>query len=319
MRRWSSALTLSVIGFGVLMVGCGQRSEATREVGARPRIALIMKSLANEFFFTMAEGARAHESEHADEYELSVNGIKDERDIARQVALVEEMIAKDVDAIVIAPADSKALIGVCKRAIRAGIIVINIDNKMDSDALASANVEIPFVGPDNRAGARMVGEYLARRLQPSDEVAILEGVVTAFNAQERRLGFLDAINDADLKIVASQSGEWEMNIANRVAAAIISANPDVKAILCSNDSMALGALAALKSANRQGDVLIVGFDNISAIQSAIRNHEVLATADQHAEQLAVFGIEAALQILAGSAPAQSRTTPVDLITAETLK
>ena len=74
----------------------------------KPRVALIMKSLANEFFSTMAEGAKQHQAAHADSYDLIVNGIKNETDLAEQVNLVEQMIAQQVDAIVIAPADSKA-------------------------------------------------------------------------------------------------------------------------------------------------------------------------------------------------------------------
>src|SRR5262245_18590945 len=87
---------------------------------AKPRIALIMKSLANEFFATMAEGAKRFEKEHAGAFELIVNGIKDERDLSRQVALIDEMIAQGVGAIVLAPADSKALISACRRARDAG-------------------------------------------------------------------------------------------------------------------------------------------------------------------------------------------------------
>jgi ribose transport system substrate-binding protein len=82
--------------------------------------------------------------------------------------------------------------------------------------------------------------------------------------------------------------------------------------------MALGALAAVKAAGREGEVLIVGFDNISAIQGAVRSGEVLATADQHADQLAVYGIEYALQILRDGIAPQDRETPVDVVTAESL-
>lgn len=110
-----------------------------------------MKSLANEFFATMADGARRHQRDHIDAYELIVNGIKDERDLSRQVSLVDEMIAQGVDAIVIAPADSKALVSACKRAQQAGIVVVNIDNKLDDHVLTDQGIEVPFVGPDNRA------------------------------------------------------------------------------------------------------------------------------------------------------------------------
>ena len=75
------------------------------------------------------------------------------------------MIAQGVDAIVIAPADSKALVPVCKRAMDAGIIVVNIDNKFDAEVLKDKNAKIPFVGPDNRKGARLAGEYLAHETE----------------------------------------------------------------------------------------------------------------------------------------------------------
>jgi ribose transport system substrate-binding protein len=301
-----------------LMLQAGCTTDPNRGAADRPRIALIMKSLANEFFATMAEGARQHQAQHPDQYDLIVNGIKDERDLNRQVALVDEMIAMGVDAIVIAPADSKALVSVLKRAQQAGIVVVNIDNKLDDQVLAEAGATIPFVGPDNRAGAKLVGDYLATHLQPGDQVGVLEGIRTAFNGQQRRLGFEDAMNQAGIKIADSQSAQWEMDQANRIAAAMISERPGIKALLCANDSMALGALAAVKAAGRSGQIAIVGFDNITAIRQAIRDGAVLATADQYADQLAVFGIEYALQILRGEATPADRETPVDLITAENL-
>ena len=82
--------------------------------------------------------------------------------------------------------------------------------------------------------------------------------------------------------------------------------------------MALGAVAAVKEAGRAGQVLVVGFDNISAVRDLVRDGRVLATVDQHADQLAVFGIEYALDILGGQATPADRETPVDLVTAETL-
>jgi ribose transport system substrate-binding protein len=302
--------------------GC-QRSEsrpdsgsAAKKPGERPRIALIMKSLANEFFVTMADGARQHQAEHSGDYELIVNGIKDESDLAQQVALVEQMVASGVDAIVVAPADSRALVPSLRRAQKAGVVVVNIDNKLDDATLSAAGVEIPFVGPDNREGARMVGAELAKRLRPGDAVAIVEGIPTAFNAQQRRQGFEDAMRTAGMRVVAVQSGHWEQAKANAVVSAMLREHPDLKAILASNDNMALGAVAAVRQGGKAGQVAVVGFDNISAIREMLRDGRVLATADQHAAQLAVFGIEYALQILRGQAKPQDHRTPVDLVTAE---
>jgi ribose transport system substrate-binding protein len=286
---------------------------------AKPRIALVMKSLANEFFKTMQDGATAHQQAHAAEYELIANGTKDELDLSRQVEIVEQMIAQQVQAIVIAPADSKALVPVCQRAQAAGIVVINIDNKLDAAVLAERNLRIPFVGPDNRKGARLAGEALARRLKPGDQVAILEGVPTAFNAQQRKAGFEDAMKAAGMNIVSSQSASWETAKANQVAAALLVEKPELKAILCANDSMALGAVAAIRAAGKAEQIRVIGFDNIQAVRQLLKDGQVLATVDQHGDQLAVYGIEYALESLKNKTSPADRETTVDLITAEQTK
>ena len=188
------------------------------------------------------------------------------------------------------------------------------------EVLKLEGISVPFVGPDNKAGAKKVGDYLATKLTGGESVLVLEGIRTSFNAQQRREGFQAAMDEAGIKIADSQSAEWEMSKANTIASSMLSEHPEVKASLAANDSMALGAIAAVKSAARGEDVMIVGFDNISAVREAIEDGRVLATADQHGDQLAVFGIEAALAMLADPrATPEDVETPVDLITAETLK
>lgn len=278
----------------------------------KPLIALVMKSLGNEFFMTMEQGARDHQASNASRYELVTNGIKDEQDVGKQMELVEQMIASGVDAIVITPTDSKALAPVCKRAMDAGIVVVNIDNKFDEAVLKDIGITIPFVGPDNRKGAKAVAEYAVTKLQPGDPVAVIEGVPTAFNAQQRKLGFEDALNAAGVKIVTSQSAGWEMNEATNVVGAIITEHPEIKAFICANDSMALGAVAALRAAGKD-EVLVTGYDNISAVQELMKEGRILVTADQHSDQLAVFGIEYALEMLEKGGVPADRETPVDLI------
>ena len=317
----SASLLLSIC-IPLAMVGCQPNASNTSSPPAspdKPKIALVMKSLANEFFSTMAEGAKQHQSQNSQQYELVVNGIKDERDLARQAAIVDEMIAAKVQAIVVAPADSKALVPVLRRAKLAGLVVVNIDNKLDEEILKAESLAVPFVGPNNLLGAKSVGQHLAKSLKPGDQVAVLEGIRTSFNATQRRLGFEQAMKDAGMQIVDSQSANWETNQANTIAASMLNAHPDLKAILAANDSMALGAMAAIKAANKTDTVQVVGFDNISAAQEAIRQGKMLATADQHGDQLAVYGIELALKLLQDpkSLP-EDRETPVDLITAGSL-
>jgi len=296
-----------------------QAAPAAKAAKAGPyRIALVMKSLANEFFLTMENGARAHQQAHASEYELLANGIKDEQDVARQIDLVEQMVAQGVDALVIAPADSKALVGACKRALDAGVVVINIDNKFDAGVLEERGITIPFVGPDNRKGAKLAADHLAAALPPGAPVAVLEGIPSAFNGIQRKLGFDDSIQEKGLTLVTSQSASWEMEKANQVAASILTEHPEIQALLCANDNMALGAAAAVRTAGRAGQVKIIGFDGITAVRDMIREGQILCTVDQHADKLAEFGIDYALQVLRGEATPADKETAVDLVTAETV-
>ena len=288
------------------------------ESGEVPDIALVMKSLANEFFLTMEQEARSHNAKSEEPYRLIANVIRNESDISGQVRIVENMIAQDVDAIIIAPADSRALIPVCERAIRQGIVVINIDNRFDRETLGERGLTIPFVGPDNREGARMVGSYLAEHLEPGDGAAIIEGIPTAYNSQERARGFEEALTSRGVEILARKSGEWDMEQANVVVTSLLSEFPEVKGIACANDSMALGAVAAVKAAGKQEEIHVVGFDNISAAQQMLRSGQILATADQFAGSIAIYGIEYALDALNGRVGLEDRQTPVELVTKESI-
>ncbi len=313
------SLSTSAVAVGSIAILLAVLSGGCKKSAEKPRVALIMKSLANEFFKTMEDGARAHQQANKDTYSLICNGIKDEQDVARQIAIVEQMIAQEVDAIVVAPADSKALVPVCKRAMDAGIVVVNIDNKFDDAVLADKKIRIPFVGPDNRKGARLAAKHLAGKLKAGDEVAIVEGVPNAFNGVQRRLGFEDAMKAVGAKVVSSQSANWMPDQAEKVVAGMLVQHPDLKAILCANDNMALGAVTALQAAGKAGKVLVVGYDNISAIQQRMKEGKVLCTIDQHADRIAVFGIEYALEILREKTTPADKETPVDLITADSLK
>src|SRR5260221_12497790 len=126
--------------------GTGQAQQTKK-----PVIGLVMKSLANEFFKDMQEGAVKHAQERGDLTFIPV-GRHSETDIDRQVNAVENFITQKVDAIVVAPADSRALVPPLARAIKAGIIVINIDVALDEAAKKQAGIYIAFVGSDNSMG-----------------------------------------------------------------------------------------------------------------------------------------------------------------------
>jgi ribose transport system substrate-binding protein len=123
---------------------------------------------------------------------------------------------------------------------------------------------------------------------------------------------------ANINVVSTQAGNWEQARASSVAAAMIAEHPDLRALLCSNDSMAIGAVAAVRQAGKHQQIQVIGYDNIDAARKLLIAGDMLATVDQYGDQLAIYGIEYGLQILrSGNVPADKQT-PVRLVTASSL-
>jgi ribose transport system substrate-binding protein len=307
-HKLSRRLALSL--WPCALLACNKRPAGA----SRPKVSLIVKSLENEFFLTMENGAREHQRSHSRHYELLPSGTEDQYDAPKQIGLVERAIAQGVDAIVLAPIDSKALVPVCKQALDARIVVVNIDNKLDAAVLGEKSFSIPFIGPNNRKGARLAGDRLARALRPGDAVAIIEGVAATYNSGERKRGFEDAMKAAGMRIVGYRVANWETDQAERATRELLTEHQELRAILAANDTMALGSASALQAAGKTEQILLVGFDNTSAARRLLGQRRMLATVDHHADRQAVFGIEYALEILSKNAIPADRETPVDLIT-----
>lgn len=263
----------------------------------RPLIGLVLKGLSSEYFQHMLQAARDYQAHSPDRFELVTGGVSGELDSLEQSQIVEQMIAQRVDALVIAPADSISLLPVVQRAVAAGILVINVDNRFDPNELAKRRLNVPYIGPDNRKGARQAGLYLAQKLQPGDPVAVIEGVSGAANAKQRTDGFLDAMKSARARVVGVCSGNWTIDGGRQAAATLLSGTPQLKALLCGNDYMAIGAVSALRAAGRHGKVEVVGYDNIDAVRPLIQDGLILATVDQYGSKQAVFGIDTALKAI----------------------
>lgn len=286
---------------------------------AKPRVGLVMKSLANEFFKNMTEGAVAYEKKRGD-FELKAVGMQSETDFDAQTAAVENFVTQQYDVIVIAPADSRAMVGPVARALKAGITVVNFDVALDPAAQKKAGIDLAFVGPDNRAGAKMAGDELAKAVGPGAKVVIIEGNPGADNALQRKLGFEDAVKAGKLTVVASQTAHWETEEANAVFTNILTANPDIKGVMAANDSMALGVVKALDAAGKSGQIKVVGFDNIPAIRPLVKSGKVLATVDQFGSEMAANAIDIGLKSRKDKKPLQGWIkTPIELVTSANVK
>lgn len=116
----------------------------------QPKVGLVMKSLANEFFKDMTDGAIAHQKKRGD-FELKTVGMKDETDFDAQTTAVESFVTQKMDVIVLAPADSKAMVAPVARALKAGVTVVNFDVALDQAAMKKAGLDLAFIGPDTTA------------------------------------------------------------------------------------------------------------------------------------------------------------------------
>lgn len=261
------------------------------------KIGLVMKSLQADFFQVMQEGAIQY-ANSLPELELICVGTASQTEVDEQIAWMRRLIAQKVDAIVLVPIDSKALVFPVVEAMKAGIPVINIDIKLDEELLQQAGVKVAFVGPDNFAAAYEVGKCLCSKLQSGDEVAIIEGLKNADNARQRKDGFLKAIEECGLHLVASESAHWETAQAVGVFQQLWKEHSSLKGVFCSNDAMALGVLEVMKQ--NENYLPIVGFDNDAVMKQYIQTGKLIATVDIFSSRMAVHGIEYALKVLAGT-------------------
>jgi ribose transport system substrate-binding protein len=309
----------------VLIAGALAAAGLTRAVdaatveGGTPKIALVLKSLNDPFTVAMANAAKNYQQHYASQFALTVRGTATETDTAGQIRIVEDLIKAKMNAIVIAPSGSKALTAVVARAIKAGIIVVSIDNPLDDALQDAAKISVPFVGPDNRKGATLVANYLTERLQAGDQVGIIEGISADRNAQERTAGYKEVMSTAGMQVVATQAADWEYGKGRDVATKMLGQHPQIRGLLCANDNMAMGAADAVRDAGRTGGIYITGYNAIEAIKPLLADGRVLATVNQFADRQAVFGMDIALKAVTEQRKQRelSRTieTPLQLVTA----
>ena len=136
-------------------------------------IALVLKDLPDAFTQAMVAAAKVFQAHAPYPFELLVQGVATETDADGQIRLIDALVARRLNAIVLAPTDSRALVPAARRCVKQGILTLTIDNPLDADALRAAGIRVPYVGPDDRRAARLVGDYLAHRLRPGDRVGII--------------------------------------------------------------------------------------------------------------------------------------------------
>jgi len=288
---------------------------SSAEAGNERTVALIMKALSNPFFVKMKSGAREYAQE--ENIPLEIFGVERETDVERQIGIFENLISRGYGAIVIAPADSKRLVPVCKKALDRNIVVINIDNPLHQESMNQFGIDIPFIGSDNRRGAQMIGKYVKQKLKGHGRVIVIEGIRGVENADLRKKGFIEAVTqNSAIRVVRSESANWHTDEALSLSIKLLEKNKFIDAIFCANDNMALGVLQALDMLDRSGNILLAGYDNIESVRDEMRNGRIQATVEQHPELMGAYGVELASKALNGHRIQNHKKTPLDLVTYE---
>ena len=291
---------------------------APTPASANKRIALVMKTLTNPFFVEMEKGARRAEKELG--VDLQVKTAAQETSIEQQIQIVDDMIAAKVDAIVIAPGDSQRLIPILKKALDNGIKVVNLDNRLDPEAVKQAGLPpIPFISVDNEKGAFGAVKYAADTISTATEAAILEGIRSADNARQRMEGAKRALaaNKA-ITLVASESANWKIDEGYTVTQQIFAKNANIKLIFAANDMMGLGALKYLRETGKT-DVKLVAYDALAEAVAEVKAGNMMVTVDQQAGEQGFQGIALAMRLLKGEPVPEVLLIETRLVTAETAK
>lgn len=191
------------------------------------------------------------------------------------------MIAKKVDPIIVTPNDSIAFIPAFQKAEKAGIPIIDLDVRLDAEAAKKAGLKFNYVGVDNFQGGYAEAKNLAEAIGRKGNVAMLEGIPGVDNGEQLKAGALKAFSEyPDIKIVASQSANWETEQALNVASNILTANLNIQGIFAANDNMAVGAVTAVENAGLADKVLVTGYDGIPLAIEYVKQGKMQNTIDQ---------------------------------------
>ncbi len=273
------------------------------------KLGAVAKSFENEYWRTLKLGMETASKKLQDrgyEVDVIVRSAQSEGDEEGQLAIVKNMVLRAYDALLLSPISDANLIPGVEAAQREGIPVINVNDGI----IAIAD---QYVGPRAVQNGELAAEWIAKKLNGKGEVGIVVGMPKAFAARQRTLGFKTWLenNAPDVKVVETQNADWDRAKARNLAAIWIKTHPELSAIFCNNDTMALGVQEAVNASGK--DILVVGVDGIGEAYDSIRKGEMDATVDSFPLYKGQIAVETALRVLGGQKIPRVIWTPQALI------
>lgn len=298
LTRRAATLTMA------LMAGAAFMPLSSASAADGKLIVIITPSHDNPFFKQEAVGAEAKAKELG--YETLVLIHND--DASKQNDLFDTAIAREAAAIILDNAGADATVAAVKKAKDAGIPSFLIDREINATGVAVAQIV-----SNNYQGVNLVAEEFVKAMGEKGKYAELVGKESDTNAGVRSKSYHDTIDQyPDMKMVARQSANWSQTEAFSKTESILQANPDIKGIISGNDTMAMGAVAALEAAKR-ADVLVVGFDGSNDVRDAILAGKIVATGLQPAYRQAQYAVELADKYVKTKATGQAEKISMDCV------
>ncbi|HLZ60162.1 MAG TPA: ABC transporter substrate-binding protein [Ktedonosporobacter sp.] len=234
-----------------------------------------------------------------------------------QTQIVNAYIAKNVDAIIIAPCDNQVLVNPLKQASDKGIKVVTVDTFLGDGNYTTGNVTFPvaYVGSDNVKGGNMAGVALIKAIGGKGKVYLQNNAPGASTAVQRAQGFKDALaaTNGAVTLVGENFDGGDIAKATAQTAAILQSHPDLAGIFGATAYSAEGAAAAVKNANKSGVVKVAHFDSSEQSIIDLRNGTVDLVIGQLPKQMGTIALDYALQALTGDSSKLQRHVSTDFI------
>jgi ribose transport system substrate-binding protein len=276
---------------------------------SKGKIAVVISTLNNPWFVVLADTAKARAVELG--YDATI--FDSQNDTAKEASHFENIIAGGYKAILFNPTDANGSIANVEKAKAAGIPVFCIDREINSTNAATSQML-----SDSYAGCVKLGQYFVKTVGKEGEYAELLGIVGDNNTWNRSKGFHSVVDRyPGLKMVAQQSGDFDRAKGLEVMESILQAHPNIKAVFCGNDAMAMGAYQALVTAGKDKQVKVFGFDGADDVVKMIAEGKIAATGMQFPKTMARKSAEFADEYIKGKRDfPQKVPVPVELVTKE---
>ncbi|GAB3052247.1 substrate-binding domain-containing protein [Sediminivirga luteola] len=312
-RTAVAVLALSPLALVQACGGGGQDGDPGDGQGS-DQVAAVIKGLDNPFFQTMRDGIQ--EQAEADGLTAEIQAAQDITDTTGQAERLSALSQQDFGCFIVNPISGNNLVQGLAPVSAQDIPVVNIDQPVDADAAAAAEVDIAtYVGTDNVDAGRLGGEHMVDVLDGEGTVAIIGGIAGDQTSNDRIAGFTEAA-EGDLDLLPVVAADWDRQEALTRATDLLNANPDLAGFFAANDDMGLGIARAVANAGKTGEVKVISVDGNPEALDAVEAGDLEATVAQYPYTVGQLGVQACEALMNGEDVPETVVSPVAVVSAD---